>query len=489
MILKTTAEPLPTTHDDPDNPTQYTYPQAAEQQRLILKRTTTATQLQQLTSHGLPNHVAQALWRTATASDATFTARTIGIDNDTATALDKLTITLHEQWHNTQFTPSDNTQLFTSIADGGFGFTSTTHIKDTALIASWQQVAPAILRHTGHATLGDLLNTTPHTKAHIQHTANNIDPTIFETLTEITPDHIPKRHQQKRLTTIARDMHTRLYTNSLDPRAMAIHHSTSTAASGAWLHAPIDDIIPLTNDHFTHASKLRLDKPHVPHNNPCPRTTSNPNCRTTICHKPNNTYLDHTLSCGYGPLRNRRHNALRDCLAELIFYVTGHKPLIEQTYLNMPSNPQSDHPDDDDHNLNRSDVTFHTADATIHLDIMVTSAATAQALAGATSSSTTPGHAAAQAEQHKRRKYHQQPITPAIFETHGRMGPALIQFLQQLTNTLPTQQERTCKFHYCIQKLSTTLQHHNALAIHDHIHTTAHTQPAAAPAAASTSNA
>ena len=140
IVLKTTIDPVPVTPDAPTTTTPYHHDQAPEHQRLLSKRTHTATRLRQLHSQGLTTHVAQALWRTATASDSTFTARAMGINTATATALDNMTVHFHEQWHNTTLTPQDNIQLFTSITNGGFGFTSALHIKDIALVASWQQV-------------------------------------------------------------------------------------------------------------------------------------------------------------------------------------------------------------------------------------------------------------------------------------------------------------------------------------------------------------
>ena len=50
-------------------------------------------------------------------------------------------------------------------------------------------------------------------------------------------------------------------------------------------------------------------------------------------------------------------------------------------------------------------VTFYTADSTMHLDVMVTSATTAQALAGSIGVTSAPGYAASLAELHKRNKY------------------------------------------------------------------------------------
>ena len=131
-VLKTTTEPIPTTPDAPNTPTPYLHEQAPEHQRLITKRTRAATRLQHLQTQGLHTHVAQALWRTATAGDATFTARAIGLNETTAHNLDTITVILHEKWLNTKFTAYDNVQLFSSITNGGFGFTSTLQIKDTA---------------------------------------------------------------------------------------------------------------------------------------------------------------------------------------------------------------------------------------------------------------------------------------------------------------------------------------------------------------------
>ena len=163
-VLKASAEPMPIIPDDLTNPTQILNERAPELQRLVTKRMTTATRLQQLHSQGLSTHIAQALWRTATASDATFTARTVGIDNHTATKLDKITVEMFQQWIDAPLTPTDRLRLFDAIKEQGFGFTSTLHIKDTALIASWQQVAPRLLRQLNKPDMSSLLAELPNTR-------------------------------------------------------------------------------------------------------------------------------------------------------------------------------------------------------------------------------------------------------------------------------------------------------------------------------------
>ena len=262
---------------------------------------------------------------------------------------------------------------------------------------------------------------------------------------------------------------------------MAVHHSTCGTGAGAWLHAPTGGITPLSNHDFITASLIRFDKPHIDRPTTCPRHTP-----TNACRQPVNTHLDHALTCQYGPHRVRRHNRLRDALAALIFEITGFRPLTEQLLITttaptrtrtVPLQPA----DEDTTPLNRSDITFHTAGPTLHLDVMVTSATTSTALAGTTNATNTPAHAATLAELYKRNKYHPHPVTPVIFETHDRMGGTLLDFLHQLTSTLPTPHEQTTAYHYCIQQLSTTLQRCNAETIHAHH---AYTTAAAAPAAA-----
>ena len=144
----------------------------------------------------------------------------------------------------------------------------------------------------------------------------------------------------------------------------------------------------------------------------------------------------------------RRHNQLRDDLANLILQITDQKPLTEQVILQNPAYTSHSH---EDTPLNRSDITFYTADSTLQLDVMVTSATTAQALAGSTGLAAAPGYAANAAELHKRNKHHPHPLTPIVFETHGRFGHTTLQFLRDLTATLPTAREQTTSYFCCIQ--------------------------------------
>ena len=392
--------------------------------------------------------------------------KTTGIDARTAAKLDRLTAELWQEWLGDTITQHDATRIFTSIAHQGFGFTSTLHIKDAALIASWVQTAPAILKHMGALGLGTLFDHLPYTKAPLQAATNNVDPALWATLTAITRDSPTTRHQQKTLAAIVRQQHQVNYTNQLNARDMSVYLSTGGKGAGAWLHPPTEDITPLTNVHFAIAAKLRLNRPQTARQtNTCHRSTTTSTCAQNLTPQ-----LHHALQCPYGPYRNNRHNAIRDDLAKIINKITGTSPLKEQL-LPPTARAQSSratHPDDHDR-AGRTDITWHTATETVHLDVMVTSALTQAALAGEHAASITPGCANAQAEHYKQRKYAPHNVTPIVFEAHGRFGNETLNFLRKLTNTLP-EPEQTAAYHHAIQQLSTTLQHYNAKTIHAHTH-------------------
>ena len=128
---------------------------------------------------------------------------------------------------------------------------------------------------------------------------------------------------------------------------MSVHLSTTGAGAGAWLHAPIKGVIPLSNEEFSTAAKLRLDKAHTPSNTTCYRTS-----RNKTCCQMDNEQCDHALSCKYGAYRVSRHNALRDELTDLIAEVTGHRSLQDKSWASQqatkttmkhPSTDQTSH--------------------------------------------------------------------------------------------------------------------------------------------------
>ena len=103
----------------------------------------------------------------------------------------------------------------------------------------------------------------------------------------------------------------------------------------------------------------------------------------------------------------------------------------------------------------------------VNLDITVTCATNAQAMQR-NQSAIEDGVAARQAEARKRSTYSPYTVTPLAVEIHGRMGDASLDFLQQILQHTD-QRQRTTLAHIILQRLSTTLQRHNATIIANYI--------------------
>ena len=310
--------------------------------------------------------------------------------------------------------PEDAVRIFASNSDGGFG---STHIKDSALIASWAQVAPAILRQLNMADMATLLANAPATRAQLHNAINKCDPALAHTLADIKHDTTLHPRQQKKLTAILRKHDQVQCTNAMNAEDMSIFLSTGGTGTGSWLDPSIDDIALLSDIHFAIASNMRLNKPLTNDLTHCQRQTDQRkcNCRT-------NRQLHHALQCPFGPDRNRRHNAIRDTLSKIICKITGQEPLKAKFVITVAPQTPPNHPDDNTPTSNRADITWQTATGPVHLDVMVTSAFTHAALADTTTSSVTPGFSASQTESYKKSKYSPHKVILIVFEAHGRVG-------------------------------------------------------------------
>ena len=153
----------------------------------------------------------------------------------------------------------------------------------------------------------------------------------------------------------------------------------------------------------------------------------------------------HATTCPCGHALSARHNALRDEIANFA----------RRTGLCADIEVLVDHPDIDPENGARMDVriskpSVQNADELI--DVQVTSPFCVEA-AGQV------GKAASIAESKKRTKYRPAVVTPAILETHGRMGPTLKAFLAKIA---PDDQQARAWLQEAMRRISCVLQIHNA---------------------------
>ena len=74
--------------------------------------------------------------------------------------------------------------------------------------------------------VGSLLAELPKTTAQLQTVVDNIDPALWVSLANITPDTVIQKHQQKALTAVLRKHCQVSYTNKLNAEEMNVYLST-----------------------------------------------------------------------------------------------------------------------------------------------------------------------------------------------------------------------------------------------------------------------
>jgi hypothetical protein len=174
-VLKTTTLPIPVTPAPTASQGSLIAENGPEHSAVHRRRTKAAERIIQLQNAGLNHHTAQSLWRTYTASDATFLARTTGIDPQAAQALDAITTQLWQHWLGMETIPEIPYQLiWQPLKEGGMGFTAAKHLQGTALLASWRQVGMSILETTGLADMQTLVDNAPQIKRQLEAAAQTL---------------------------------------------------------------------------------------------------------------------------------------------------------------------------------------------------------------------------------------------------------------------------------------------------------------------------
>ena len=125
-------------------------------QSLLHNRHTFCDRLQALTQHGLTKQTAHCLLRPFSASDVTWTARTMGLPSATAVALDDTVIATLGSLHSLcDWSTRMALRAFHPFSEGGLGF-SCVAMREGAIAASWPLCLQDVLNATGHADLFEL---------------------------------------------------------------------------------------------------------------------------------------------------------------------------------------------------------------------------------------------------------------------------------------------------------------------------------------------
>ena len=230
---------------------------------------------------------------------------------------------------------------------------------------------------------------------------------------------------------------------------------------GAFLRPPTQPAHLMPDDHFVVATRLRLRVPHPARLGRCAgdQVCSHRYVRTqTQCGGILDSRGLHSLLCKVGGGVDRRHNSIRDCLAEVIRDFTGQTATTELFVPRWDRVVQVD--GEDTIERARLDVAFNNCRGQrVYLDVVVATAGTTNPEM-ARSRAARNGAAAARAADGKRLRYPGPDLVPFAVEALGRAGRDAVAFLRSLAPSDP--ESRSVVLGAAWQSLSACLQMGNA---------------------------
>jgi hypothetical protein len=217
-----------------------------------------AANLVRLHKAGLPTQIAQALWRTLTAGDAAFVARTCGLPQQTTKQLDQITTdTIYTLFNNTPAANIPSPEIWIPIKKGRLGFTSAQLTAAPAYVTGWTTTAPQLLDTSDYDDMASLLTNAPATHTLITAVANTLDADVLNTLLAINTCAAQLRPRQALLAAAARDTVYTDYMATLDTHQQARMRSAAGPGAGAFLLTPTQPEHHMTNNTFHTAIALR----------------------------------------------------------------------------------------------------------------------------------------------------------------------------------------------------------------------------------------
>ena len=416
-------------------------------QALLDKRRGFVARLFDLTRNGLSKQAAHCLLRLFAASDATWTARTMGLPAATATQLDDILVGAIKHLHNwSNFNAHMALKAFMPVAEGGLGYASCAAMRAGAIASSWALCLRDVLDATGHADLMDLafyarplapaLNLTRDLHVEILGAAG-------EVALPLPPSQIIKQraftqHATKRL---IEEWENHPETT---PQLAAWRHSAGGSHAGAWLQFPSQPSHFMPDEIFDLSVRIRMAD-DILRPGPCPLRGANGTPCPGFCDAKGH----HAMCCTYGAGAVKRHEAVANTLHKLL-HNWGHTPVYREQLV----------PTDHD-NRKRADIIYTDAENRSRpIDVMIVGPTSVQALA--LGAARKRGTAANSGENLKFRQYGLQRVTPAVIEAAGLPGPALKQLIK---STVPADEDRSSSIQTAFQALACAMHSQQAHTI------------------------
>ena len=406
--------------------------------KITKRRREYCARLLELTRAGLKVNVAQALLRDQTSADYVFLARAAGIPDEEARVLDDILATTWLQLVGlTDASESQKQQLFQPTRDGGCGLQSAELSAKPAHWASWWAAGPRVAERLGAAGVAELRGQ-----------VGEMDLAFRALEAEAREAGVAKaswtQKELSRVRVTKAAAHLRNQIGHFSTHRVALDSASGTGAGGFLLLPGLCE--PCVDDElFRISARVRLHAAVCEEGAACQHKRSD----GTICGEALDPHGRHALSCAVGGWRSRRHDALRDCLADIARSAGEHAD-IEVDVTGAAADPATGA---------RMDIVLRGAAGgteRLLIDVAVVSpfAVGAGGRAGA---------AASQMAAHKRRKYRRVAVIPAVVETMGRPGADLQALLRRLAPT--DLAARAAFMARSWRLLSATVQPHNALMI------------------------
>ena len=444
--------PIPALFPDIERPETLLSQEHQQPHKLQNQRTQFCNRLLELNKAGLPTQITFALLRSQTASDFTYLARTVGVPAEKARDIDEKTrSTVIELLNLQELTPNASRRIFHPLKSGGLGLTSTSISNVPAHLASWLATAPTITESMQIPSTETLRQMVPAIDHRLRHASDLVNRTTRQSgFHHDTP--AGESLSQKQLTTHIIEQDIKNLTNNPDTphQELAAILSAGGPGAGAFLLPPTQPSHHMNNKQFNTAVRLRLHLPTLPTTcTHCKHKNANQSC--TAQQDPQGT---HAICCKLGGHVVRRHDSIRDALADIITNLTGltpHKEVIIPHAAPNRENPRLDI------------VTTNENGSHTYIDVSIATATLPATIQHHNSHKSIPAAATLRANE-KRRSYPGIPCTPFVLEAHGRADEAALHFIRTIAPKCP--QTRSTTILSVWQTLSATLQRNNADAIH-----------------------
>ena len=408
-------------------------------------------QLDVLRQNGLPLHVALVLHRTFVNGAISHLLRAGGCPDWFAALWDGEVKAWYSRELQRDLPDSARTLLTLPFKLGGCGVSSVTHVRDAALVGSWDLCLKDVATKLGANSAAQFRDGAPITSKRIDEAADRLRQAgvpdfHFEWEAAIVEAKAGQQHEHTQAIHEAR--HSGLL-DSLPAEAAADVRSGGGPGAGSFMDLPDESAIRLDDYRLRTCLRARLLLPHPAHD-PTRASAPTTHCQHrnassgVTCGRPLDASGQHAETCGEGGATVRGHNAVRDALAAFLVAsgspaeIEQHVPAWDRPERDLRGNTKVDSAGHTVYDRAILDVSFYERGTgrRAHADVVIGSAKTVDA-ADRQLRAQMDGRKAGQSAARKRARYPPtanpgEGLVPFAIEARGRLGEDALALLRSM---------------------------------------------------------